>query len=344
MIRTDLRETCEATIARLLRAPVQFVLDHQETTNEGLTYRLVVGDDTTHVCVQLRNRLRPADVPQIADRFVPDDTIHRMIFTDYVTTALADQLREHRIWFADEQGNAFMEIPGKLLIQTQGNRPDRTPTPTGQHFSATGAKVLHFLLKRGPDIQATYREIREIIGVSIDKIGKLIRELEQNGVLQVHGSGKYEILAPDRLLQLWVDAYDTKLKPALFLGRYAHPAELEFGFLIHEAARVLPGQVVVAGEVAADALTQHLRPEILRLYMPKESVGDVRRKLKLAPTDNGSIEFCELYSLDIAAERHVNDAVIANPVLVYAELMADGDSRLAETAMRLRQEHLAWTL
>ena len=165
-----------------------------------------------------------------------------------------------------------------------------------------------------------------------------------NGVLQVHGSGNYEILAPDRLLGLWIDAYEAKLKPALFLGRYAHPAELDFGFLIHEAARTLPGQIVVAGEVAADVLTQHLRPEILRLYIPKESVGAVQRKLKLAPTDQGSIELCELYSPVIASGWPVNDAVIANPAFVYAELMADGDSRLAETAMRLRQEHLAWTL
>lgn len=347
-IMRNLRETCEATVAWLLRGPSQLVLtrtDTQDDQGDQFMYKLIAGDIEPRICVHICNRLRPADLPQLIGRF--DEAIgcnERMFFTDYVTDNLAERLRAQHIWFADAQGNAFLEIPGKLLIHTVGNRPARMPTPTGQHFSVPGSKVLHFLLKRGPSIQATYRGIREAIGVSIDKIGKLIRELEKNGVLQARGTGEYEILVPDRLLQLWVDAYDGKLKSALFLGRYAYPANLDFDFLIQEAARALPGQVVVAGEVAADALTQHLRPEILRLYIPAARTGDIRSNLRLAPSEQGTIELCDLYSPDIAGKQSLNSAAIADPALVYAELMADGDSRLADTAMRLRQEHLAWTL
>ena len=345
MILTNLREHCESAIDRLLREPMQFALDHRtDTQSETLIYRLFTGDDKTRVCVQLRNRVRPLELVQIIGRFPVDHCDYRMIFTEYVSDSLAMQLRAHRIWFADAQGNAFMEIPGTLLIQTLGNRPDRIPTPTGQHFSAPGAKVLHYLLKHGPSIHTTYRGIREAIGVSIDKIGKVIRELEQNGTLQLHGSGQYEILAPDRLLQLWVDAYDAKLGPALHLGRYVAAGDRTIEAILDEADEALKEQLIIGSEVAADALTHHLRPQRLRLYVPEEQAADLRGDLQLAPSEQGVVELCERYTEEIAGQERIYGLAIADPAFVYAELMADGDSRLAETAMRLRQEFLAWTL
>lgn len=343
MVETDIREACEATVAQLLRKPVRFKRERARKQSVDLAYQLLIGDSIAHVCVQLRHRFRPSDLPQLVERFA-NGCEHRMVFTDYVTASTAEQLRSRDIWFADVQGNAFMEIPGKLVLHAVGNRPQRIPTPTGQHFSAPGGKILHYILKRGPRIQATYRDIRGAIGVSIDKIGKLIRELEQNRLLRIRGNGDYEILNGDRLLSLWVEAYKAKLQSALLLGRYVAAADPDFGSLIDEASQELDGKAVVGGDVAADALTKHLRPALLRLYIPEDRTADVRRRLRLAPSDRGTVELCKLYSSDIAGEDAVNGTSVADPFFVYAELMGDGDDRLAETAMRLRQEHLSWTL
>ncbi len=343
MVGVDLRKACEETIAHLLRTPVQFRRERTRGQGDELKYRLLAGDSKAHVCVQLRNRFRPSELPQLIAQYA-DGCEHRMLFTDYITSSLAEQLRARGIWFADALGNAFMEIPGSLLLHTTGNRPERTPAPAGQHFSAPGGKILHYLLKHGPRIQATYRDIRGAIGVSIDKVGKLVRELEQSGSLRMRGSGDYEILNGDRLLALWAEAYRAKLMPMLLLGQYAAAPNLDFEALIQEAVRILDGQVVVGGEVAADVLTQHLRPQQLCLYVPEDRAADIRRSLKLAPSGSGTVELCNLYSLDIASERHVHGAAIADPAFVYAELMAGGDDRLAETALRLRQEFLSWTL
>jgi len=344
MTRDQLKEACENTIHDLLREPFQFAIEHSETLADDLTYQLRSDEGVRRVCVQLLNRLRPGDLPQLLRRFAEDSCTHQMVFADYVTANVADMLCDQNVWFADTQGNAFMEIPGRLLVRNVGNKPDRMPTPTGQHFSVPGAKVLHYLLKHGPSIDATYREIREAIGVSIDKIGKLVRELEQNGTLRVRGSGQYEILAPDRLLRMWVDAYDAKLQPALYLGCYMAAGDRTFEALLRDAETVLPAQLILGSEVAADVLTQHLRPQQLRLYVPKTQAADLRRDLKLAPSERGTVELCDQYAREIAGQGMIYGLTIADAAFVYAELMTDGDSRLAETALRLRQEHLAWTL
>ena len=97
-------------------------------------------------------------------------------------------------------------------------------------------------------------------------------------------------------------------------------------------------------KVAADVLTEHLRPGLLRLYVPEDRASDVRRKLRLAPSESGSVELCKLYSREIVDEPAIPGMPTTDPVFVYAELMAHGDDRMAETALRVRQEHLAWTL
>ena len=344
MSLTDLRERCEATVINLLREPMQLVPERSGQQGEHRMFRLLAGDTETSICVQVRNRVRPLELAQVIGRFPVDRCDYRMLFTDYVSDSLAIQLRTHRIWFADTLGNIFMEIPGKLLLYKTGQRPRRVPAPTGQHFSAPGAKVLHTLLKHGPDIQATYRDMRQATGVSIDKIGKLIRELEQKALLRVHGSGHYEIRDADMLLNLWIDAYGAKLRPALFLNRCAAAEGRQFADLIRAAGAALDGQVIVGGEVAADQLTRHLRATHLRLYIPDDQVSNVRRQLKLAPSASGAIELCKLYSDDIAGDQTYKGAALADAAFVYAELMTTDDDRLAETAMRLRQEHLAWTL
>ena len=344
MRERDLITACEATVRNLLRGAARFERETKRSSEENVVYRLAGGDLDVRVCATTRARFRPAEVPQFVAMEPPADCPYRILFTEYVTAGLAERLQEEELWFADAQGNAFLDVPGKLLLQVGGKRPPQAPAPKGQHFSVPGAKVLHYLLKYGPSVRATYRDIRAVTGVSIDKIGKLIRELEHDGALRVRGQAEYETADGDRLLRLWVEAYEAKLMPALLLGRYAVADDTDFDAVLREASEALGEQVVVGGEIAADALTGHLRPGLLRLYLPEDRIDGVRRALRLARSERGTIELCALYSPEIAGNRTLDGVPVADPAFVYAELMVSDDSRLGETALRLRQEHLAWTL
>jgi hypothetical protein len=343
MDKTELRAACETILRKLLDAPLRLARDRTHPAGCDAAYRLTGGTAVdARICVTIRRRFRPPEAAAIAATSTPDGCTQWMLFTEYVTPETAKQLRARDIWYADVQGNAYLTIPGYLRILISGHRPPRVATPKGQYFSAAGAKVLHYLLKRGPRVHATYRDVRGAVGVSIDKVGKLVRELEQAGTIRVRGRGNYEIGDGDRLLRLWAEAFAARLLPDLHIGRYATAIEFDLDLLIGEAAQVLNGHTIVGGEAAADLLAGHLRAGSLRLYVPADRANEVRRQLRLAPSARGSVELCALYSSDIAGEADAHGAAIAHPTFVYAELMAGEDARLAETALRLRQEHLAW--
>ena len=102
------------------------------------------------------------------------------------------------------------------------------------------------------------------------------------------------------------------------------------------------GNVVVGGEYAADLLTGYLRASSVTLYVPLGETDSVQRKLKLAPSKEGPIEVCTAFTAEIGRSSKKHGFVLADPVLVYAELLATDDPRCGETALLIKEKHLPW--
>ena len=301
---------------------------------------------TFRLCAFVRRGLRPATLPQLLVQIETIASVDRcdqvIVFTDYVAPPLAETLRKHKVNFVDIAGNAHLAGPGPMSIFHTGNRPPRRPSARGQDFTESGAKVLFFLLRHGPRIRATYRDMQSAVGVSLDKISKVVNEMAKDRLLIARTRGDYEILDAGALLDRWVGAFGAKLERKLLLGEYRAPTGDDFAALT-ERIRAIGLPAVIGGEVAAGRLTDYLRPSSLRLYIPEDSQAAVQRELRLAPALDGNIELCKTFTADLGQPVGDEGLPIADPVLVYAELMAIDDVRLGDTALRLREEHLAWT-
>ena len=308
----------------------------------------IVPPDRTGVrlCAVVRRGLRPATLPQLLEQIEATAAVDRcdqaIVFTDYVAPPLAETLRKHKVNFVDVAGNAHVGGPGPISVFHTGNRPPRRPAIRGQDFTESGAKILFFLLQHGPRVRATYRDMQSAVGVSLDKISKVVNELAKDRLLIARTRGDYEILDAGALLDRWVGAFAAKLERKLLLGEYRAPTGDDFAALadrIHAAE--LPA--VIGGEVAAGRLTDYLRPSAVRLYASEDAQAELQRELRLAPALDGNIELCTAFAADLGRPIGDDGFLIADPVLVYAELMSKDDVRSGETALRLREEHLAWT-
>ncbi|MCK4571090.1 hypothetical protein KAT84_03970, partial [Candidatus Bipolaricaulota bacterium] len=266
-----------------------------------------------------------------------------LLVSSAVSEPLAQELRNRKIWFVDMAGNVYVELPGQLLLFVAGLKPAQLETrAASKKLGEQAARVLFQFLRHGPEVQATYRDLVRATGVSLGMISKLVTHWRDEGLIRRAGKGTHMVLQPTTALEMWCDVYTEQLAPRLFIGRYQSPYASDFASLLKQHKTPLP--IVIGGEVAAEVLTGYLRAGELHLYISKDDAAHIRKQFRLAPSEAGNIELRRTFSTDLAGEDIAHGMPLAHPAFVYAELMAGGDDRLAETALRLRQEFLSWTL
>jgi len=337
---------CEGTLRGVLGGKLKRIAVRGIAGADAAFSAHLPGLGVVRLVVEVRRGLRPAALPILLERVrkLEGGGRRALVCADYLSPPLAARLRALGIWYADAAGNAYVSAGNALHVYTDGRRLPRTPAPRGQSYSEAGARALYYLVRHGPKVGATYRQVQATTGVSLDKISKVFNELEAGRVLAVRGRGRYEIVGPDRLLELWSDAFVDRLAPGLEIARCRVAEGVDLEELLRRKAPQLAA-ATVAGEIAAGLLTRHLRAKAARLYLAPEDEDRIRRALRLAPAQDGSIVLCRAFATDLADEGNAEDGLqVAHAAVVYAELMAADDPRLGEAALRLRKERLAWTL
>ena len=350
MIDLRLLRSCERVLDSLLGAGGSLLFEGEgidRNVPDASFLLSLPGIGSLKVCTQLKKSLRPSMIPHLKQRistWKKKNLCEKVaIFSDYIPASLAQLMREEKIWFVDAAGNAYMEIPDRLLIYVTGNRLHQVATTKGQYFTEAGAKVLFYLLTHGPDIEATYRELSAATSVSLDKISKLLNELKDNLTIVGLQQGRYAVRNPQRLLDMWVEAFVAKIHPKIILGRYKSPYGEDIAALLEAGLQDNALEnVVVSGEYAADLLTGYLRASSVTLYAPAGEAQSVQRNLKLALSKEGPIEVCAAFAPEIGNLSEEHGFMLANPVLVYAELLGTDDPRCGETALLIKEKHLPW--
>jgi hypothetical protein len=271
--------------------------------------------------VEVKKGLRPATLGAVLHQ-IEHAGKPPLLVTDYVTPPLAEKLRARNIAFLDAAGNAFLDQP-PVYVWIKGERPLETPGTNkvkGRAFQASGLKVLFALLCNPDWVAEPYREIARLAGVAHGTVGWVMADLPTLGFI-AEINGERRLLRPALLLKHWAEAYARTLRPKLILGRFrtdqaqwwakAKPAKYELAF---------------GGEVAAERLTQALRPETVTLYGER---ADPRLLIdyKLQKDPGGPVEILQRF-WDFPTE---NKNLTPDP-LIYADLLNIGDARCLEAA------------
>jgi len=264
-----------------------------------------------------------------------------ILLADYVNPELAEKLKSAGIQFLDTAGNAFLRQPS-VYVYITGRKPPESLTTgtvlTGRAFQPSGLKVVYAFLTHRELINGTYREIVDKTGVALGTIGLVIRDLVEQGYLQQGvRRRKREWLRYDALLDKWVEAYPQKLRRKQLLGRFVSDKEMCWHQVRPEAYGAVWG-----GEIAAAEYTQYLNPVNATLYIPKIQMGHFLKEERLRKAKSAEITWphASVELLEPFWKPSEDHGRLANPVLVYADLIASGDSRNIETAQRLRDQYI----
>ena len=171
-------------------------------------------------------------------------------------------------------------------------------------------------------INKPYRAIAQCATVSIDTVGKALKELLEEQFLIKFDRKTLKVQNRERLLQEWVIIFNRVLRPNL-KQRTFKPRNSSIAALLHNAE---PNSI--GGALAAESLTNHLIPERGLIYTDQSFV-EVAKKLELLPDVNGPITLIEKFWKDRLCE---SPKVTVNPILIYADLLNNPKPRNLEAA------------
>lgn len=260
-----------------------------------------------------------------------------LVISDYIPKALKAHLREINVCYVDAAGNAFITDGKGLYLFIETNQINRiTETESNRAFSKSGLKVVYQILIQKDTINLPYREIAKLSEVSIDTVGKVIKGLLKDQYLIRISDHKYKLKDQERLLQEWITLFNKVLRPKLkqksFGLRYT-------GQKLQSLLELAP-KGSIGGELGAEYLSKYLIAENAILYT-KDSFVDMGKKLDLIPQKNGSIKIMESFW---SSENQSQNKTTVDPLLVYADLLDNPNSRNLEAAKKIYNQYVQKTL
>ena len=296
------------------------------------------------LAVETRRWAQQANIGALADqiRRLPQEAV---LVADYINPNMANKLKALKVQFIDTQGNAYINHP-PLYVYVTGNR-QATLAAKGEEvnraFDPTGLKLIFGLLCNPNLLNRPYREIAKQTGIALGAVGNALKGLTDAGFVVDKGRGKERrLINKQKLLDRWVETYPEKLKPKLLVGEFLADDPYWWQHIDVEQYGAYWG-----GEVAAANYTNHLKPQNALLYLPEKAGNKLLATARLrkntyldtggAPEHAGKVRIYRPFWPDNAAGKGPN----VNPILVYADLVATGDSRNLETARMIYEQYIA---
>jgi hypothetical protein len=268
-----------------------------------------------------------------------------LVAASQIGPSVAKLLRERNIAFMDAAGNAFIAGSG-LHVWISGKRSGVKQAVTGLHRQSAMKVIFALLtdpsLDKDPGealLNSPVRALAKAADVAMGSVGNVLINLRSMGFLLEDDESR-RLVERERLIELWATDYLARLRHRLIHHRYrmASPPR------DWESLPSLPQDAWWGGQVAGALLTRHLRPEKVTIYaraLPDEWI--VRAKLQ--PDPEGNVEVLTPFWGDNLAAlwqrgSKIQPSTCVHPLLVYADLLADGEERSSETAKRIYDTYL----
>lgn len=257
-----------------------------------------------------------------------------LVCAERIPDVLGDLLREQRVAYLDRGGNAHV-LGGGVLVLVRG----RPPVERGrdrQNLTGTEVRLLGVFLRDPEAGAATQTELARRAGIALGAVGRAREKLARTGLLEQTGKRRWRVRDRRRALQRfgegWAAVVRHKLKPR--------------GYRLLNAGKMTYGDAelgcLLGGELAAGILTRHLDTDHATLHVRAGTQHEVAQELGLVPDEQGPITLLERFGLeDEYVDERAPGAVLAHPLLLWAECLAVPDERVAQVADRLRDELMA---
>jgi hypothetical protein len=257
-----------------------------------------------------------------------------LLITENLSDQIVEDLLKKNIEFIDVTGNIYLNSYSFYLLVRRPSTRLKDYLKDSVQITDKTLMVIFFLLQN-PDLSRKFIDSEESLDkpflnpdkLEIDKLYKL------NYLEKRHGT--YRIVDYLKLFERWELAYTETLRSQLFIDTFTpinNLAVTEISDLLIQKAN--DWEYLIGGELGAALATAYLHPITATLHVP-ENYTRIFVDLKLKPSSTGEITFLKKWT-SLATwknnDNFKNSHLLADPLLIHAELMMSKDERLRETA------------
>ena len=291
--------------------------------------RFQAGKLRIEIPAEIKNSITAAHLPQLHEIKVRLGKL--LLLAGAIRPREQHRLKELGIFFIDSAGNTFIRQDG-LIVLAEGKRTELNIAADARAFSKGGIKVIFQLLLTDNLLNATMREIATRAGVSLDTVHKTIQGLKAMQYMIPVNAKTWIWNNKQQLLTNWMNEYDRRLKPGLFISRFDFLSDPDFDHW--KQLKFMDELTCWGGEPAGELLTNNLKPAELTIYT-NETEMQLVKHYHMVPKKAGAIIVYKRFWPQMAKEKK-----FAPPLLVYTDLVNNGERRNIETAQKIFNEHL----
>ena len=238
-----------------------------------------------------------------------------LLITEYVSPQQGEMLRNKEIQYADAAGNMFIRYPGVAILISNCAKPQKIEQlkSAGRAFSTAGLKLLFLLLTEPDALNWSYRNLAQYSGVSLGSVGYIMADLQNGGHL-INADGKLIWKDRHNTIGKWCDYYRDRLLPHIKKRFYAGTVPDNY----------LEYPMLAGGESAAEQL--HLLKSRRLLAYRTGNINLCIAQNRWKEDIDGNIEI----RTPFWPECRTFDKIPY--LLIYADLLAEDDSRCTEIA------------
>lgn len=280
---------------------------------------------------------------EIAERLlhVRAEQPNLLLMCPFVGRELAARFGQASLNFVDLAGNCHVQIGTRFLAHIEGRRTEAKP-PTDRALRAQSYRVLFAMLVKPELTTATARALAEASGgVSPQTAIDTRRRFVERGLLLDTARGaKWAPRAWKSALDVFVTGFTSTLAPQLTIGRFrARQRDVEAldEAMQSDLAATADVEWRWGGGAASARMTGYFRGDQTVLYLKAPSAS-LAKRLHLIPAKDGPVRLATIPS-PLAFEYAVEQCV--HPLLVYVDLLAEGDERAKDAAAEIYRRHLA---
>ena len=318
---------------------------------------LIIGtsNKTANYVCEIKTGITNDIVEQVAEYFANlgkrlNGKQRPLLVTRNLSSLVVDQLLARNIEFIDVDGNIYLNS-SDIYIAVRNQILKENPNKSLE-ITASALQIIYFILK-DPSIIASdenYWDInRHLVGgITPKTLKNTLEKLKKLDYIKRTRKG-YEIIDYVKLFERWELGYAEILHSKLLMAKFRYIGSRNFSD-IEDKLKLNAHKrgYLIGGELAASVMTQYLRPVGATLYILKTfNYLQLAVDIGLKPDPDGNIEFHQIFDTqhdlhalnDLFPERD-NFNNLINPLLVHAELVRSGDSRLKETAQLIFDKYI----